>query len=332
MIFGGGYDTCEDFDNGTANNNCTTSSKGHYVYVIDADSGTVIRAFDTGGTRGIIADSTLVLDSTGKAIYAYTADLGGNVYRISFNGATSADWSMSKIAAFGCDTPSAGECTANPNRKFMYAPSVVATGGNYVILLGSGDREKPLTSYVATTAVTNYFFMFTDKPSVASATWPGNADGCGANIVCKASLFPIATTTTNAQVDAGLVGKKGWYLELTATEQVVTPAVTAFGVVSFSTHQPAVPVSGMCSNLGTARAYNFSYANAARVPGDKADMRYVDAPPGLSPPPVIVTVTLDDGTTHTVCVGCQGGLITTETTAAISATQAKRRLYKYIQK
>jgi type IV pilus assembly protein PilY1 len=329
MIFGGGYDTCEDFDNGTANNNCSSSSKGHYVYVIDANSGAVVRAFNTGGTRGVVADSTLVLDATGKAIYAYTADLGGNVYRISFGGTTASDWSMTKIASLGCNVPTAG-CTAN--RKFMYAPSVVATGGNYVILLGSGDREKPLTFYAATTAVSNYFFMFTDKPSLDSATWPGNADGCGGNIVCKASLFPIATATTTAQVDAGLVGKKGWYLELTSTEQVVTPAVTAFGVVSFSTHQPAVPVSGQCSNLGTARAYNFAYANAARVAGNNTDLRYVDAPPGLSPPPVIVTVTLDDGTTHTVCVGCAGGLITKEVVNAISAIQAKRRLYWYLQK
>src|SRR4029079_14864922 len=38
LIMGGGYDNCEDFDAltaGGANNNCTSTSKGNRVYVVD---------------------------------------------------------------------------------------------------------------------------------------------------------------------------------------------------------------------------------------------------------------------------------------------------------
>src|SRR5690606_17284876 len=75
LIFGGGYDTCEDYDDGTANHNCDASSKGHYVYVLDADTGEVLKTLDTGETRGVIADVALVVDrNTKHAVYGYTAD------------------------------------------------------------------------------------------------------------------------------------------------------------------------------------------------------------------------------------------------------------------
>lgn len=333
IIMGGGYDTCEDADTGTANNSCTSTSKGHYVYVLNADTGAVIKTFDTAGTRGIVGDITIVRDSAGQAIYGYAVDLGGNVYRIKFGDSTanadnSGTWTMTKIASLGCSTTTA----CNPNRKFMFAPSVADVDGNYAIMLGSGDREKPLTYYTATTGVSNYFFMFTDKPTVASATYPGSAD-CGSEIICLNSLLHISGNTSPTA--AALAAKRGWYLSLTATEQVVTSAVTIFGIVNFSTHQPAVPVEGMCSNLGTARVYNVAYNNAASATGT-AD-RFGTLPPliGLAPTPVAGMVTLDgESTPVPFCIGCDasspleggdpGGLVT--------GSQPKSRVYWYRQK
>lgn len=329
LIFGGGYDTCDDTEAlsaGGANHNCTGTSKGHYVYVIDADTGAVVRAFDTGATRGVIADATIVRDAAGLAIYAYTADLGGNVYRINFSGASAAAWSMTKIASLGCDTTA--PCTAN--RKFMFAPSVVAVDGNYVVMLGSGDREKPLTHYAATTAVTNNFFMFTDKPAVASAVWPGVAD-CGSAIICRASLLGIVGSSNPSAAD--LAAKKGWYLGLTATEQVVTSAITIFGVVTFSTHQPAVPVIGSCSaNLGNSRVYNMGFTNASPT---KGDLRYADlAGDGLPPSPVGGIVKLDDGSMVPFCIGCDpdSPLQGSTPPAAGLGSQPKGRLYWFLQR
>src|SRR6185369_3951374 len=67
LIFGGGYDTCEDYDQFSstgANHNCTSSSTGHQIYVVDADTGDRVTSFDTSAAvltsfnnyRGIIAD------------------------------------------------------------------------------------------------------------------------------------------------------------------------------------------------------------------------------------------------------------------------------------
>ena len=295
--------------------------------MLDADTGAVLKSFDTGGTRGVVADVTLVRDSAGQVIYGYTSDLGGNVYRITFGSSAPASWAMTKIASFGCDTTAA--CTAN--RKFMFAPSVVAANSNYVIMLGSGDREKPLSYYASTGAVSNHFFMFTDKPTTATSTWPGSAD-CGTEIICKNSLLGVSAGSTPTAT--ALATKKGWYLGMTSTEQVVTSAVTIFGVLTFSTHLPAVPVTGSCSsNLGTARVYNVGYNTVASANG--TDSPYQDVVGGgLPPSPVAGRVTLDNGSTVPFCIGCSKNspLEASAPTGLGSVIQPKGRLYWYIQK
>ncbi|HWI83152.1 pilus assembly protein [Ramlibacter sp.] len=334
MIFGGGYDACEDYDAlsaGGANHNCVSSSKGHYIYVVDADTGERIKTFDTEGTRGVIADVTLVRNDSGQVIYGYTADLGGNVYRLNFAGGRD-DWTITRIASLGCAAP--GTCTAN--RKFMFAPSVVALPEGYGIMIGSGDREKPLTYYAAAAAVPNYFFMFFDKPALATGTttgtWPGN-NTCGAALLCLDSLYPIGRTAATPTA-AQLATKQGWYLALAPTEQVVTSAVTIYGVTTFSTHQPAVPGGGTCrSNLGETRVYNINYTNAGSANGTANRFEDV-AGDGLPPSPVAGQVTLDNGQTVPFCIGCskdsplEGKLPSSMT----SVIQPKSRVYWYIQK
>ncbi|MDP3620128.1 MAG: PilC/PilY family type IV pilus protein [Ramlibacter sp.] len=326
LIFGGGYDTCEDTDNGTANHSCTSASKGNVVYVVNADTGVLVKAFSTGGVRGVIADVTFVRDSLGQVIYGYAADLGGDVYRITFSNSVGS-WTMDKIASLGCATTAA--CAAP--RKFMFAPSVVQNAdGSYQIMIGSGDREKPLLSYSMTSSVSNYFFSFTDKPTVDPSVYPG-ATSCG-SIICLTSLWPITTSAT--PTDAELATKQGWYLGLGATEQVVTSALTVSGTTTFSTHQPAVGSPGQCSaNLGTTLVYNVSYKNAGSMNG--SDARFEDVSgDGLPPSPVAGRVTLDDGSQVPFCIGCSkdSPLEGKELGGSSAVVQPKARLYWYIQK
>jgi len=322
MLMGGGYDTCEDVEPHT----CTASSKGNKVYVLDANSGTLLNTFTT--IRGVIADVAVVPDlTTGQALFAYVVDLGGNVYRIDMGSNAPSAWSITRIASLGCDTTS--PCTSN--RKFMFAPDVTLESGTYSLLLGSGDREKP-RNY--TNPVNNYFFMLKDRPS--DATWLSSESGrCGSAVMCLASLTPILSSANPSQAD--LDAGKGWYLGLGSTEQVVTAAITIFGTVTFSTNQPVVPQPGVCSsNLGTARVYNISYRNAA--PEDGATDRSVALPSsiGLPPSPVGGMVTLDDGQTVPFCIGCSpdSPLEGEEPRVPPSSapSQPKGRVYWYIQR
>ncbi len=329
LIMGGGYDTCEDADDGTKNHNCTVAAtKGNKVFVLDAATGAVVRAFATD--RAVIADSTIVRDSAGRVKYAYTADLGGNVYRMTFGSAAPADWTMTKLASLGCDTPAA--CTdSTKNRKFMFAPSVATTDNlTYYVLLGSGDREKPVKEYLASKSVTNHFFMLKDMPEVSGWLTAENP-ACGAPLLCKDSLLGILTNATPS--DATLGTKKGWYLGLASTEQVVTSAITVFGVVTFSTHQPAVTAANACTNnLGETRVYNISYLDAGSANG--TGLRYEDVTgDGLPPSPVAGRVKLDNGQTVAFCIGCgKASLEASPPKELGSVVQPKGRLYWYIQK
>ncbi len=332
LIAGGGYDNCEDFDAmsaGGANHSCTSSTKGNKVFVIDAQNGNVVRAFNTD--RAVIADSTLVRDNnTGFIKYAYTADLGGNVYRMDFRESNPASWTITKIASLGCNT--LGGCTAN--RKFMFAPSVVTTDNDtFHVMLGSGDREKPIKAFAASTAVTNYFFVVKDTISNGALAY-SDTDNCGSGTasLCLNSLFPIGAATPTA---SQLATKKGWYLALAATEQVVTSAITVFGVVTFSTHQPpGPPDANTCKpNLGNTNVYNISYINAATANGTNSRFEHVSGD-GLPPSPVAGQVTLDNGKTVPFCIGCskESPLEGAPPRSLSTVSQPTNRLFWYIQK
>jgi type IV pilus assembly protein PilY1 len=269
---------------------------------MEADSGKKVTAFET--KRSVIGDITIVPDSNGKAKYAYAADTGGQVYRITFGSAADPDpedWTITRIASLGCGIYGDRGCSAN--RKFMFAPDVVEYNGEYYILLGSGDREKPLSSYVAASGVKNYFFMIKDKPEDPAWLDAESARCDGRKRICMNSLTAISATDTTTEPN--LSGKKGWYLAFSAKEQTVTNAITVYGTVTFSTHTPAAYVSGQCSNLGVAKVYNINYANAAPAKGIQ---RYAEiAGGGLPPSPVAGMVTLDDGTTVPFVIGADAG-------------------------
>jgi type IV pilus assembly protein PilY1 len=322
LLMGGGYDSCEDAEPHT----CTTTSKGNKVYVLDANTGALLNTFST--ERGVIADVAVVPDlTTGQALFAYVVDLGGNVYRVDIGSDAPAAWSMTKIAALGCDTTS--PCALN--RKFMFAPDIALESGTYMLLLGSGDREKP-RNY--SNPVDNYFFTIRDRPG--DATWLSSEAGrCGSAILCLASLTPIlsAANPSQSDLDAG----KGWYLGLNSNEQVVTAALTIFGTVTFSTNQPVLPASGVCSsNLGTARVYNISYRNAAPESGAADRSQALPASIGLPPSPVGGLVTLDDGQTVPFCIGCSPDSPLEGEEPAVppssAPSQPKGRVYWYIQR
>ncbi|MDP1605972.1 MAG: PilC/PilY family type IV pilus protein [Rhodocyclaceae bacterium] len=318
LIMGGGYDICEDADPPSA---CSSSSKGNKIYVLDADTGALLNTLNTD--RSVVADLTIAPDSAGLAKYAYAADLGGNIYRITMGSAAPAGWTITKVAALGG--------TGTEARKFMFAPDVVEDSGTYFLMIGSGDREKPLSSYTNASSVANHFFMVKDRPTDATWLTTENAT-CGANVICKASLLGI--TTNDNPTQAQLAAKKGWYLGMASREQVVTSAITVFGVTTFSTHQPAVPVLGSCSsNLGTTNVYNISYTNAAIANGTGSRYERVVGD-GLPPSPVAGMVRLDDGTIVPFVIGANPGspLEGSPPAPPSSVTQPKSRVYWYIKR
>jgi type IV pilus assembly protein PilY1 len=332
LIVGGGYDICEDGDPHTC-----TAPKGNRVYVLDAESGDWLTEFTTD--RGVVSDVFVIKDAdTGLAKWAYAADLGGNIYRISgatanaeFGTTPPASWTMTKIASLGCTT-----ATATCARKFMMPMDVVAAEGGYVILIGSGDREKPILGFDHAATVSNYFFKINDHP--ADPAWLTGECGPTNNLICLSSLLPIPNAPDPDQPNPTpaelLSHPKGWALAMLPTEQVVTSAITVFGTTTFSTHTPVPLDAGACtSSLGEAKVYNIGFSNAAN-PSDPLSRSDVIVGGGLPPSPVAGMVTLDNGQTVPFLIGgetnspLEGG----EPIPSGLADQPKAQTYWYIHK
>ncbi len=287
LIMGGGYDTCEDVDPAVC-----ASTKGNRVFVIDAQTGDMLKALTTD--RAVPADVTLVdVDFNGTAELAYAVDTGGNIYRIvlAFNAAAAEPWAnttITKIAALGCDT-AAATCTKS---KFLFAPETVVVGAGYnsqngytAVLVGSGDREHPLDPN--TSNGNNAFFMIQDN--------------INNSLIGRNSLAGV----DNADVSAPtvLTNKKGWYLDFDVSkEATVTSSVVVGGFVYFSTYAPTA--AAQCgANLGSARGYAVNFLDATAHANETRFDTFTGG--GLPPSPVAgivevdVTITNADGTTTT---------------------------------
>ena len=270
VIFGGGYDA-------SAEDSGATTTMGNAVYVLDALDGSLVKTFSSLAgsspaaslSRSIPGDVTLVdYDGDGKVDRAYAVDLGGGVYRIDFESASGnlpANWTVFKVADL-----SAGTSTG---RKFFFGPDVVQTRSFAALMVGSGDREKPLL-----TATQDHFFQVFDRRTDAGA---------------PASAAPFDFASLTAAGSTSSIAGNGCYMALSQGEKVVNAATSIAGTAYFGTNKPASSTGSTCAaSLGIAKSYAmplFCVASSGSVL----------AGGGLPPSPVagIVSVTKSDGST-----------------------------------
>ena len=325
IVLGGGYDPCEDAD--TSGPSCA-SAKGRKVYVLDADTGAILQAFNT--LRSVPADVTLVdRNFDGQVDHGYVVDTGGNVYRIDFvdpltlGPLSAGNWTITHIAR-------TNDPTTNPTagRKFLFAPAALAQTDRVFLAFGSGDRERPLeVNYPFVEDIKNRFYMFVDSFQIAG---PVDLDG---------PMLADFTTNTTCSTTLGS-SFAGWRMDLNngRAEQTVTSAAIFGGLIFFSTNRPVAAVPGQCaSNLGEARGYAVNLLNASGAVGTEsicgANRSGIFIGGGLPPSPVVGSVPVA-GKQVTVVIG--GIQRTGAASSPIAAqrvqptiTQRRARLYWY---
>ncbi|MEJ8810208.1 PilC/PilY family type IV pilus protein [Variovorax ureilyticus] len=339
VAFGAGYDSCED---GIATA-CDTVTQGRGIFVMDAANGKTAnyRFFDPGTTAGrFVADLTAVdVNGDGIVDLLYAVDTRGNIWRINTsdpnNGyssyATIASWPINKIATVS------DWSIASEQRKFMYAPSVVMLGKQATILVGTGDREKPLASGAAA-SVNNRFYGIRDditKTGATVSTTPTVVNGYGsdASLAIANQLTNVTNVTTT--LDPTALAAKGWYMNLYTTstpyEQVVTAPLTIGGQTYFSTFQPksSTTSSNQCSNLGTGRAYAVDFQTGVMTPNSNG----VYAPntfssQGIPPSPVGGLVSID-GKTVPFCIGCSGPTVLSPNKITPKVKPDRKPVYRF---
>lgn len=307
-VFGAGYDPCEDVEPRTCSKDTTTTGTG--IFVLDVKTGDQLRYIDFGGTAGRIAADLVPVDTNddGYSDILYAADTSGNLWRVNLSdpskgdAQTQEDWTVTHVATIG-DWTSAN----SHNRKFLYAPDVVRVGSYNVVLIGSGNREKPLdTSAAAKTK--NRFYGFWDEYKVITAfdTIDDRNDCDTAGDTALDSSCELMNTTDPTKdylpvFQSTSTRPRGWVIDLTDTtgtgpnEQVVTTPATVGGLVNFSTFQ--AKNKNKCSSLGTARGYAACFLHGGATcdgpapEGTRRSEEFVGG--GLPPSPVTGTVLVD---------------------------------------
>ena len=258
LIMGAGYDNVAE-DASPAGG----TTMGNAVLMLDAVDGTLLKTLRT--VKSVAAPVTIIdTDFDGYADRAYAVDMGANVYRIDFESSAgdgdSANWAITKIAALA---------DGSNTRKLFYEPDVVLTQRFAALMIGSGNRERPLLA----TTNDRFYTLFDYKMDKGAPT---------AAVVYDASLPPAsASFNLNTSVP-------GCYYALASSgEKVVTASVSTGGYSYFSTNQPSPPAPGSCvSNLGIAKTYRMPLF--CGIP-DSIQL----AGGGLPPSPVIGNVEID---------------------------------------
>jgi type IV pilus assembly protein PilY1 len=230
LFMGGGYDPAEDQNNSTGT--------GNAIYVIDGRTGAKIAEFATD--YSVPSDVTIAdVNGDGVPDRAYVADVRGNLYRIDIPSTgdllSSATWGSTtavKIAALG--------------GKVFFAPDVVPTSRFVAVMVGTGDREKPLMVSSA-----DNFFMVKDTVGAPGAVI-GKGDMTRIAKIDNATMKP--TNLAEPGPDA-----KGCYIELaTNGEKAVNQPFTIAGTTYFGTNRPKPANVTSCSaDLGEAYSYKF---------------------------------------------------------------------------
>ncbi len=282
VIMGGGYDEPgEDPYTPTS-----SPTMGNAIYVFDAFDGTKLAEFST--TRAVPADVSLMdADYDGYIDRAYASDVHGNVYRVDLEvtktcgtpsatcGKTPTDWIIRQVASLS---------TSTLKRKVFFPPDVVLGGTFAAIMVGTGDREKPLCGQGSTTT-----------PNCATT-----ADGFY-TVYDTTGIRPAYdyTRTATAVGDLGTVGTAdsqvaGCVIPMsTAGEKIVNAPLTVGGYTYFSTNKPDASANVCTGQLGIAKVYGAKVFCQGAISETRTGG-------GMPPSPVsgVVSVTYVDPTTQ----------------------------------
>jgi type IV pilus assembly protein PilY1 len=262
LVFGGGFDAANKDTTLVA----SADSMGRAIYIVDADSGTLLWSVSPAASAGAnlqetglahgVAARTMVLDSNGDGVTdrVYAADTGGNVWRVDLPGTDRSKWSIVKFAALN------GGDVAN-DRRFFNTPDIVRTRYGSVafdaVLLGSGEHNNPLAR-----DVNNRFYLLRDRQVTPYYSARPTAAECGTDATpgsrygdfrcslplgetdlynATANLVQDGSGSEVATAQAALYSSPGWYITLEHSgEKSLSSSITFNGNVLFTTFSPDV--------------------------------------------------------------------------------------------
>ena len=223
LVFGGGYDVRQNAGK------YGVDPEGRALYITDATTGSRVWWASTADSTadlalGDMAYSVLAsvtagdVDADGYTDVAFTADLGGQIWRFDFDNS-------------GYDTTITGGVIARlagdddgGNRRFFVRPdvSLIRIDGtdHFAVAIGSGSRDHPLS----TEAQDRFYMLFLEHVYSPPTEY---------TVIEEDDLVDV---TTNRNPD--MASSRGWRLDLLAGETILAKSRTVDGTVMFTTYKP----------------------------------------------------------------------------------------------
>jgi type IV pilus assembly protein PilY1 len=236
------------------------NASGHaFLFVIDAENGTLVAKIDTGAgsaasPNGLSAAAAIDINGDGVADIAYAGDLDGNVWKFDLFSTLPGSWSLSNggVALFSAGAGHA--ITGRPDiTKFIAGGYLVAFGtGRYI---SAGDNTDLTTQRIyavrdtgtaGTVAVSS---LLQQSITGTGSGLDGNTYRFSTHAVGVAKDYSASGDNTIVK-STYLSDKRGWYLDLTDSgERVVADARFRGGRAIFTSLVP--DVSSPCAYGGS---------------------------------------------------------------------------------
>lgn len=249
------------YNNGTNPGDSGGTGRG-YLFVLDASTGELIRAIDTGaGTATTPSGLAFITgyaensDINNTVEFVYGGDALGNVWRFDLRGTTAASWSVRKLAQLVDASGNFQPVTSEPelakikiggvDRRFVY----IGTG----LLLGDTDLPGSAGANAHASQTQTMYGLVDDlsTPALPNAV----ISPLRANLQ-RQQLNPIAAGNGNRSASGNPVNfatQRGWYVDLPDTgERINTSPVLGVGALVFTSN---VPSADSC-NLGGSSFFN----------------------------------------------------------------------------
>jgi Tfp pilus tip-associated adhesin PilY1 len=149
-------------------------------------------------------------------------------------------------------------------RAVYFRPSVlfVAKLGRYALAWGTGDREDLWT--LSNNMEGRFYVMVDDSDVIRAATgsWPAPRTEANLQLV-QVSTVLSPPTLSNYLLDRAN-GNRGWYLQLSAKERLISSPFGLSGILFFSTYNPTTTgnVQTGCSYTGKSNVFVVQTENA----------------------------------------------------------------------
>jgi type IV pilus assembly protein PilY1 len=255
VIFGNGYNSTENDSN---------VGSGHAVlYIVDLETGNLIRKIDTGvGTdNGLATVAPVDINGDFMPEYIYGGDLEGNMWKFNVSSNVAADWDVA-FKAGGTNLPLFVAKDASNNRQPITVQPDAGRGPNGLDVMLYFGTGKYLGNADITDTSDQTFYGIIDNGTVV----PDRNSLDAQTVTFQNNTARITSKNTLS------ANSRGWYLDLPETgERVASQAILRSGRIIFVTITPGTDV---CEAGGSSWLMELNALNGALLdspPFDNTD-------------------------------------------------------------